>query len=80
MPRIWNSGRLVFKGLLAIFNFIANTNFIINQILHYPRTHHSNWGEAPKLFQYDRFVVNYDYPKISSTFFINSNGLKGLVK
>jgi len=35
--------------------FIFNTNFIINPILPYPRTHcsilpafyHSNWGEAP---------------------------------
>jgi hypothetical protein len=31
----WNTGRLVFKRILAIFNFIIHTNFIIHPILHY---------------------------------------------
>jgi len=71
LPRIWNNGileywntgRLVSKRILSIFNFIFNTNFTINPKLHYPRTHysiiplfqHSNWGEAPNscILKYD---------------------------
>jgi hypothetical protein len=52
----WNTGRLVVKRILSIFNFILNTYLTINSTLHYPGTHysivpafhHSNWGEAPK--------------------------------
>jgi hypothetical protein len=28
---LWNTGRLVFKRILSIFNFIVSTNFAINQ-------------------------------------------------
>ncbi|RZB36403.1 MAG: hypothetical protein SRB2_02228 [Desulfobacteraceae bacterium Eth-SRB2] len=31
----WNTGRLVFKRILAIFYFIVHTNFTINPILHH---------------------------------------------
>jgi hypothetical protein len=53
----WKSGILEGWFLKGYYNFIVNTNFTINPILHYPRTHysiipafhHSNWGEAPNL-------------------------------
>jgi hypothetical protein len=49
LPRIWNTERLVFKRISAIFNFIVNTNFTINPEPIIPLFQHSNWGEAPNL-------------------------------
>jgi len=34
----WNTGKLVFKRILCIFNFILNTNSNINPTFHYPGT------------------------------------------
>ncbi|RZB36595.1 MAG: hypothetical protein SRB2_02091 [Desulfobacteraceae bacterium Eth-SRB2] len=73
LPRIWNNGivefwKVGFKRILASFNFIVNTNFTINPILHYPITHysiipafhHSNWGETPNLM---RIVLFFEHLK-----------------
>jgi len=56
----WNTGKLVFKRILASFNFTVNTHFIINPMSHYlyePEAHnslfhYSNWGEEVRLSYY----------------------------
>jgi hypothetical protein len=53
----WNDGRLVFKRISAIFNFIINTNFTINPNIalsqnssFLPRVRHSTVADS-KLLQ-----------------------------
>ena len=41
LPRIWNTGRLVYKSILSVLSFIVNTNSSINPTLHYPKAHYS---------------------------------------
>jgi hypothetical protein len=75
----WNAGRLVFKRILSIFDFIFDTYVTINPTLHYPSTHcsiipsfhHSNWGEAPNLKSYENaseFTKTHNYSNTSNSF------------